>query len=412
MKKISYLITVALAILMASCSASDIVGSTDDKAPSSATDFTNSDVKILLASKTAAVGSNVTESAKTTRAIINSDDNLCFNAKGIGIFCLATRQMANGSNLSIDWSRYVANGYSIWLNNVAADAVIKQDINSNEYTDITWEDNKARYYPTGNAHAYSFYGLYPRSTTLNYSQDSITATVAVDGHTDILYGKAENLTDNYAYSAKYFRANPALDGTAEMTFNHLLMGLTFNIIAGADTTYDSSTQTEVQSYTKALNTYVDSIEIENVPTALKVNIANKADKSHEGISFRDESTTSTANMYIRNADGTAFTPVAPATTGTAIGDTLLVPVPSSDTYYMKVHLAYHTKTSAGADTIVYMNSPVTIPLTLKKGVSFQQGHYYVVHLTVYGPQEIKLNAKLNAWSKEDDAFITTTGEVD
>lgn len=411
MKKISYLITVALAFLMASCSASDIAEYTDDKIPSSATDFTNSEVKILLASKTAAVGSNVTERAKSTRAIINSDDNLCFNAKGMGIFCLATRQMTNGANLSIDWSRYIANGYSIWLNNVAADAVIKYDNNSNEYTDITWEDHKARYYPTGNAHAYSFYGLYPRSTTLNYSQDSITATVAIDGHTDVLYGKAENLTDNYAYSAKYFRANPALDGTAEMTFNHLLMGLTFDIIAGADTTYDSSTQTESVNYTKALNTFIDSIEIENVPTALKVNIANKANSNHEGISFRDESTTSTANMYIRNTNGTAFTPVAPAITVTAIGDTLLVPVPSSDTYYMKIYLAYHTISSTKEDSIVYMHSPVTIPLTLKNGYSFQQGHYYVVHLTVYGPQEIKLNAKLNTWSKEDDAFAETTGEV-
>ena len=33
-------------------------------------------------------------------------------------------------------------------------------------------------------------------------------------------------------------------------------------------------------------------------------------------------------------------------------------------------------------------------------------------LAVHYEKEIKLNAKLNAWSKEDDAFITTTGEVD
>lgn len=416
MKKLFYFLATAALGLTTACTSTDVIDNEED-APKSASDITNSSVPIKLSTT---VGSSV-----STRAMVNPyDDNGNFNYPNMGIYCLATRQMENGLSLPISWGQFTPGGYSIWMENVSSRAEVKSDANSNNYTDIIWNDDRTRYYPTGAAHAYSFYGYAPRITNttnndiddkITYSSDSITIRQRIDGSTDLLWGAAENLKEPYAYSAKYFRHNPALDGSATMAFKHLLMGLTVNIQAGADTLQNGKL-----SYEQARNTYVTGIRVLKVPTSVTYNLANRKSSKREGVVFATKGSNA---VSFHDRGSNKFTPVAPDSTRLIpVGDTLLLPVPPAEglngvradsLYEIQVDLAYHTKTAQGADTVIEAPMTLTnIPLRLKSGKRYQPGHYYVLNLTVYKYSKIGLHAKLDSWVKEEDAFSDWTTETD
>lgn len=397
MKRRSFLYAAALlAITLTGCSSSDPVNgdvsNTDTDLPSTAV---NSNVKILLSSKAESI----------TRASIESDDQQNFEQKGLHIFCLATRQMENGLKFPIDWSQRTANSYSVWMDNVKANATIKTDGNAKEYTDIEWADGKIYYYPTGNGHSYSFYGIYPEADSIKYESTAVTAKIPVNGYTDVLWGAAENLTDYYAYSAKYFRQHPETNGTAQMNFKHAFMRLKFSIKAGKDAN---------GSFVPASKTGIKSLSVANVPRAVQLRVADATDRSNEGkvvgYIYNNVGVDSVSLRDLQDQIYPGQDAVYPKATGeeTLLDGAVIVPLPPTGSIYtMNINL--EEINPDGTKRVTY--HAIRVPIELANGRSFEAGHSYTIHITVYSSTKVMLNAKLARWIEDDSSFKPTTGEA-
>lgn len=378
-------------ITLFSCSSSDSIAidtdGTDNTMPNA---VVNSNVKILLSSK----------EGNLTRASIESDDQQNFNLNGLRIFCLATRQMENGINFPIDWSQRTANSYSVWMDNIEANASIKTDAYGRSYTDITWADGKVYYYPTGNGHSYSFYGIYPTADDMSYTSTSLQAQFPVNGYTDVLWGAAENLTDSYAYSAKYFRAHPEADGTAQMNFKHAFMRLKFAISAGKDAN---------GSYEAASKAGVKNLSVSGVPETVWVCVAD-TNRALEGkvITYSNERTS--VSLHDAHDSVVPTSAVYPKATGeeTDLDGAVIVPIPQDgDVYSMDIDLE---ETNLDGTKRVTQHA-ISVPIRLSNGKSFEAGHSYTIHVTVYSSTKIAINAKLAQWLDDESSFRPETGEA-
>ena len=389
MKIISFLAATALVSLMlAGCSTNDLGGpDCGGKIPSTPVSLSNSDVRIQLSSK-----------SEGTRASIESTEQGNFNLNGLRVFCLATRQMTNGVNYPINWTLRHYNSYSVWLDNVAANATIKTDEHQNPYTDISWADGTTRYYPTGNGHAYSFYGIYPAADEILYDTTHVYALMNVDGHTDVLWGSAEDLTSPYAYSAKYFRQNPAAGNTAQMNFKHVFVRLKFALNAGQDAN---------GSYDPAAKTAVQRIEVGGVPQSVFLCVADTLYRYWEGqvigtmgeqaIPLRDSNDSLVTKPYYPKDDGST----------TPVDGYVLVPVPNNGSYTMNITLL-ETNEDGTKRLTPYV---IKVPINLADGYNFEPGHSYTVTLTVYSSTKISINAKLSPWVEDNTPFTPETGEA-
>jgi hypothetical protein len=134
---------------------------------------------------------------QVTRSTVDSDPQGNFSLKGIRIFGLATKQLRNGRNFPIDWqqrgvSSTGVNSYSVWVDNVAVNTRDSVLANGKHITMLDWADGLMRYYPIGNGHAYSFFGVYPAPQNLQYETNSIYGTIPMDyGATDVIWGVAD-----------------------------------------------------------------------------------------------------------------------------------------------------------------------------------------------------------------------------
>lgn len=378
MKKSLFIIPAMTAALLASCSSEGDLTQNTLSPSEVAKTIGNSDVEIKLSS-----------GSKGTRSSIESDEEGNFYAYNVGIFCLAKGNMnINPQELPIVWNPSSDEGrYSVWMNNVAADV---------NYNNVNWQDGQTRYYPTGNWHAYSFYGYYPRVEDYNISYNNywngtggqVTANLTIDGTQDVIWGKGET-DDTNGFSSYYFRQLDHATEVPSIDFSHKLMRLTFSTKAGADA-YGSTESAKTMG--------VKKIEVLNVPTQLTLVIADSETPENEGTI---SSMWSEQDLVLESSDhcGGLDSTVWVQDDETTLGQGILIPVPQSNsTYYIRVTLENKNGELFASE----------YPMELRNnGTQFEAGKSYKVSMTINGPKTIELNAKLKAWEEDD----TTIGEV-
>lgn len=358
----------------------------------------NSNVEIKFGSK-----------IKGTRAIVESDDQQNFTLTNMGLFCLAiAKNNINPNEANIDYTQGSAGyKYSVWVDN--AEVKTEKDAGKNK-TILTWADGKKHYYPTGNWHKYAFYGYYPKQDAANIIYDNKSVSVMfedLDGTTDIIYGKAEDLTTPYAYSAYYFRQEGNEDKVPTVAFAHKLMRLTFAIKPGGKDKEAAKTMG------------VTKVEVVKVPTKGTLILADKDAPANAGYINFDWTTTADLALKAKtDATGTGegLEPEFTAYDGTNetkacwvkddevnIGQGIMIPVPDYDTnpdykYQLKITLI-------NKDGQVFEPE---YPMDLNtNGNEFAAGTSYKVTMTINGPKEIQLNATLEKWQEDN----TTIGGI-
>lgn len=359
----------------------------------------NSNVEIKFGSK-----------IKGTRAIVESDDQQNFTLTNMGLFCLAiAKNNINPNEANIDYTQGSAGyKYSVWVDN--AEVQTEKDASNNK-TILTWADGKKHYYPTGNWHKYAFYGYYPKQEDANIIYDKNSVSVMfedLDGTTDIIYGKAEDLNTDYAYSAYYFRQEGNEDKVPTVAFAHKLMRLTFAIKPGG------------KDIEAAKTMGVTKVEVVKVPTKGTLVLADKDAPANAGYINFDWNTTADLALKAKNeATSTEQTGLMPdftaydATNETQacwvkddpvdIGQGIMIPVPDYDTdpdykYQLKITLI-------NKDGQVFEPE---YPMDLNtNGAEFAAGTSYKVTMTINGPKEIQLNATLEKWQEDN----TTIGGI-
>ena len=358
----------------------------------------NSNVEIKFGSK-----------IKGTRAIVESDGQQNFTLTNMGLFCLAiAKNNINPNEANIDYTQGSAGyKYSVWVDN--AEVKTEKDAGKNK-TILTWADGKKHYYPTGNWHKYAFYGYYPKQDAANIIYDNKSVSVMfedLDGTTDIIYGKAEDLTTPYAYSAYYFRQEGNEDKVPTVAFAHKLMRLTFAIKPGGKDKEAAKTMG------------VTKVEVVKVPTKGTLVLADKDAPANAGYINFDWTTTADLALKAKtDATGTGegLEPEFTAYDGTNetkacwvkddevnIGQGIMIPVPDYDTdpdykYQLKITLI-------NKDGQVFEPE---YPMDLNtNGKEFAAGTSYKVTMTINGPKEIQLNATLEKWQEDN----TTIGGI-
>lgn len=334
-----------------------------------------------------------------TRASIESDDNGLFEAEGLGIFALARGVMdVNAGAQPISWAGDApgTKTYAVLLDNAEADAT-KDGVA--QVTNIEFAGGP-KFYPMGNWYRYGFYGYYPRTETIEMADSSCTAVLTITGKEDVIYGKAVNDDEDYAYSALYFRQTDNTDKVPAMQFGHKLMRITFSAVPGPDTEGGST-------YTNATNMKVKSIRVLGVPTEGRLVLADLKTPQNEGtLTFDWEDTGAMENLELTEADDQPLTPdnyYMEAPEGEPrekiIGQGILLPVPEAGSgYKYKVEVTLEDKSG----NVYECSYPQE--LTLGEDKQFEAGKSYNVKMTINGPKEITLQAKLTKWETVDGAL--------
>ena len=362
----------------------------------------NSNVEIKFGSK-----------IKGTRAIVESDDQQNFTLTNMGLFCLAiAKNNINPNEANIDYTQGSAGyKYSVWVDN--AEVKTEKDAGNNK-TILTWADGKKHYYPTGNWHKYAFYGYYPKQDAANIIYDKKSVSVMfedLDGTTDIIYGKAEDLNTPYAYSAYYFRQEGNEDKVPTVAFAHKLMRLTFAIKPGGKDKEAAKTMG------------VTKVEVVKVPTKGTLVLADKDVPANAGsINFDWNNKDDLADLALKaktEATSTEQKGLEPDFTAydetnahkacwvkddpVDIGQGIMIPVPD---YENNPDYKYQLKiTLINKDGQVFEPE---YPMDLNtNGNEFAAGTSYKVTMTINGPKEIQLNATLEKWQEDD----TTIGGI-
>lgn len=400
MKKLFFIPCIIGASLLASCSSESELADNGASDALTSTQWShqiaNSNVEIKFGSK-----------IKGTRAIVESDDQQNFTLTNMGLFCLAiAKNNINPNEANIDYTQGSAGyKYSVWVDN--AEVQTEKDAGNNK-TILTWADGKKHYYPTGNWHKYAFYGYYPKQDAANIIYDKKSVSVMfedLDGTTDIIYGKAEDLNTPYAYSAYYFRQEGNEDKVPTVAFAHKLMRLTFAIKPGGKDKEAAKTMG------------VTKVEVVKVPTKGTLVLADKDVPANAG--YINFDWTTTADLALKaKTDATSteqkgldpdFTAYDETNATKAcwvkddpvdIGQGIMIPVPD---YENNPDYKYQLKiTLINKDGQVFEPE---YPMDLNtNGNEFAAGTSYKVTMTINGPKEIQLNATLEKW-KEDNTTI-------
>lgn len=402
MKKLFFIPCIIGASLLASCSSESELADNGASDALTSTQWShqiaNSNVEIKFGSK-----------IKGTRAIVESDDQQNFTLTNMGLFCLAiAKNNINPNEANIDYTQGSAGyKYSVWVDN--AEVQTEKDAVKNK-TILTWADGKKHYYPTGNWHKYAFYGYYPKQDAANIIYDKKSVSVMfedLDGTTDIIYGKAEDLNTDYAYSAYYFRQEGNEDKVPTVAFAHKLMRLTFAIKPGG------------KDIEAAKTMGVTKVEVVKVPTKGTLVLADKDAPANAGYINFDWNTTADLALKAKTdalGEGVDLEPEFAAydeTNATKacwvkdnevnIGQGIMIPVPDYDTdpdykYQLKITLI-------NKDGQVFEPE---YPMDLNtSGAQFAAGTSYKVTMTINGPKEIQLNATLEKWQEDN----TTIGGI-
>ena len=233
----------------------------------------------------------------------------------------------------------------------------------------------------------------------------------LDGTTDIIYGKAEDLNTPYAYSAYYFRQEGNEDKVPTVAFAHKLMRLTFAIQPGGKDKEAAKTMG------------VTKVEVVKVPTKGTLVLADKDVPANAGyINFDWDTTADLADLALKaktEATSTEQKGLEPDFTAydethatkacwvkddpVDIGQGIMIPVPDYENnpdykYQLKITLINKDGQTFEPEYPMDLNT---------NGNKFAAGTSYKVTMTINGPKEIQLNATLEKWQEDN----TTIGGI-
>lgn len=364
----------AVLVLLSSCS--------NDEVEMGAPEITlgNSEVEIQLST-----------GGYSSRSSIESNPAGLFETDNLGIFCLAKENLGiNIHELPIDWFTLGdEETYSVWMNNVESVARINS---SSTATNILWTDGMQRWYPTGNWHRYSFYGYYPRQSSVVSTSTTKIVNIPLDGTQDVIYGKTNNESDELAYCAKYFRNAQFQNVTPSLSFEHKLMRLTFSFVAGEDAN---------GSIEPALLMGIVSLKIKDMPSVASLVIADRDNPENDGKIVYDWENNLTDFVLCDDNDEPLSENYWVGEESQNIGEGILVPVSDNPEkrYYIEVVLKDKT------GNIFYPEHPMEL---LNVAGGFHAGNSYHVNMTIHGTQGIELQGTLTPWVNVDNAINDVT----
>lgn len=394
----------------------------------------DSEVEIKLdgVDRTASAG------VSTRAAIMGDDDNHDANMQGLGIFGLAREKQNINDEPDDIISWFKPSEHGNW-----SSCIMKNVKANKEGKTISWANaNAIYYYPITQFYAYDFYAYYPyvEDDKLIYGapdgdENYVAAQMEIDGTNDVIWGRTLT-SDQYAYSARYFRNPDVTSNSAHLDLYHMLTRLVFKVTPGESK--DGS-----KDYDSALKMRVDSIYVLDAKSHVTLVIAEldreKADFPYfkQGTDERDNPTLPariTADdpnervKFMLKSDGAEFPlPYDLASLdaaakeamkgmtadqvyqnyGRQVGESfMLFP---QESYELRVVLSMSKEDGkelggTGAyekDNRFYFYSE--IPLRLKPkadGVTqetFRRGFSYNIRVNIHGPRDITLDANLEPW---------------
>ncbi len=342
-----------------------------------------------------------------------------------------------------------------WGGNVYANAYQphEDEVSGEDVTRISWGDEFTRFYPMGNWYTYTFYGYHPyqwNAANVNTTSEKVDVTIPIDGFTDVLWGRSYRpsdgtveTADSCAYSGKYFRQyrkdNSKEAPTPTMVFKHALSRINFMVGRGDSTANSGSI------YIKELKL------LGNVPNSVNLNVAtldaaanvkpNPTETGYFNSDPNEGKVTTSSTTYLKTSVPDGFKddgsinyldkqngvdlPYA-VTYNTAnvitklstvdkkkrqvtinkadmtpnyqqLGTGIIVP-PTTATPDYKVQLTIELEREEGdpLETKTYTFIP-QFPYPISFPGALEQGKQYNVRITVYTPQDIRINAELVDW---------------
>lgn len=345
-----------------------------------------------------------------------------------------------------------------WGGNVYANAQPHVDeVSELPVTRISWGDGFTRFYPMGNWYTYTFYGYHPyqwNAANVKTTSNKVDVTIPIDGFTDVLWGRSFRPTagttetaDKYAYSGRYFREyrkdKSKEAPTPTMVFKHALSRINFMVGRGdspansgsiyikelkllgdvpnsvdlnvatlaaaanvkpgpEDTGYFNGDPNEGKVTTSS-TTYLKT----SVPDGFKDDGSiNYLDKQN-GVDLPYKVTYNTANVITKLSDAPKeeCKVTMKEVEGKLIPDykqlgTGIIVPPTTDKPDYKVQLTIELEREESGVKKTYTFIP-QFPYPISFAGPLEQGKQYNVYITVYTPQDIRINAELVEWDDED-----------
>ena len=336
---------------------------------------------------------------KTRASIDNSTQDVAVN--GLGIFMLAkSLQGTNPDEQGITWIRTGGNLWGAPLDEDNASADVVFSAGGTSANSITWTDGNPRYYPAGNWYNYGFYGYYPRVT----GSDLIsTATQRkahydnLDGTLDILWGKTD-CSEQYAYSARYFRVPGNADKYPTIAFKHVMMSLQFAIQGLPDPNV-------VDQYATANRMQVKSIVVRGVPSSANLIVADYNNPAKEG-TLECNWQTGTTNLEVMKKTSEGPWQINNDNV-LKIGEPVMMPVIDDNAKAQgvgKFQVEIILVDNANPSYEYVVEKP--LDLRVAGGSSeYTAGTRYQVTIQIAGAREITLEATLTPWVDDDSSFL-------
>ena len=392
-------------LLLSGCSAEENINDSDDLTGQL------SDVEIQLSARDKTGGVSL-----STRAAIESDEE---TVSGIGVFGLAREKNLNLNPRPADPIWFALPGET--LEDKYETGCILHNVESNKVgNDIVWANPLAHYYyPLTRFYAYDFYGYYPYQATsdLVETPTSVKANYVIDGTMDLLWGRATS-TEEYAYSAQYFRRNSENNAKKpSIPLQHLLTRLVFYAVPWESYEGSAAAEGREAAYKMSSLMSVTEVQLVDVYTHCSVTIA---DKSNLNMALTDRITLTNQTketLYLRDVDGSELDPVhLPAVSdltdeiiskGIQVGESMMLYPDSEYTIRLKLTMDGYYDTEKGEDVPgEEFTSEIPLILTFNdENKTFEQGKKYIVKLMVSGPRAVELQATVEDWEEEEGPTI-------
>lgn len=335
-----------------------------------------------------------------------------------------------------------------WGGNVKANAT-PIDTNAdgnNDVTRIAWTDGFTRFYPMGNWYKYTFYGYHPYQNSVTTEESTVTVDIPIDGYTDVLWGRSykpeagsgpEGVVDTwsqYAYSGKYFREYRKQTGSDNaplptMQFKHVLSRINFKVAKGDNrdgelyvkelklmgvvpnkVTLTVADKNAADPDVTVTETAEGTVAVANGATNLKTSIAKGLNAAGELVYDEVEKDGVELPFSVTYNGGNVTTPLCDGSEGARPNGVQLSHVQGGSglTYedlgtgimvFPKANPSYKLQLTI---VLVRDGKTYTFVPQFPYDINFpdnrlEPGKQYNVYLTIYTPQDIEVNAKLEPW---------------
>lgn len=251
------------------------------------------------------------------------------------------------------------------------------------------------YYYSGRT-KYDFYGYYVddaagAAPVPTKESDRIYIPFTIDGGQDLMIAKADQNEDikgtvvadqTLAYSA--YSARRQVHPT--LKFEHQLSRFVFEVIGGGE------------NYS---NIRIESIALTSKTTGNLVFVGNErgiVDAAGDDVLYLKEKDVATGKLVALGTNGD----VIPTATATPVGESLLV-IPGEDSYHLTVNLV---QDGIEAKDEYDLTPSIVIPAKEGENVTaFEKGKQYKITITIYGLEDIRIEAELADWDEVGDIVL-------